>query len=848
MTINAVRLRTKMSGFEHPKTKMQALRPYKYDGIRLLYAPLVQPIDPLAMIKNYFKIALRNLVKHKSFSFINIIGVAIGLACFLLLTLYVKDELSYDRHNVNADRIYRLSRTFLSKDGTESLRLGHAAPPFGPLIRQDFPEIEQVVRLLETDAMVRYGEHIFNEENIYAAEDNVFKVFSFNVLQGNPANALVNPFSIMFSRPMAEKYFGKENPIGKIVRVDNEFDYTVTGVYEPFPSQASFHPNFLISFSTLADDRVYGAENLRSNWGNNSFSTFLLLAKNYDPEKLVKAFPAFQNKHIDPKASTWSVLNLMKLTDIHLHSHLDSEMEANGDIQYVYLFSAIAIFILLIACINYMNLATARSAKRAKEVGMRKVVGAVRSQLINQFLSESILLVCISLVLAFVIVAICLPFLNDFTQKQLTANSLLTPSFIAIVISITLFTGLVAGSYPAFFLTSFQPTSVLKGKIASALKNGRLRQTLVVAQFAIAVVLIISTAVVYSQMKYIQNYKLGYSKDQVILLSPPSDSTTNFEAISQELKQNSNIIEVGRSSRIPSIRLLDSWEAYVMKGDSMTPSDINIKSLSVDEDFIPAYKIEMAAGRNFSKNFGTDKTEGFILNETAVRMLGWKNAKDAIGNRFGYGNVRGQIIGVTKDYHFESLHQKVAPIVMFMQTGNRRWLSVQIAGGDIKNSVDHMKKVWESRFPDKPFYYEFLDERFGRLYAREQTQQLLFGIFAGIAIFISCLGLLGLSMFMAELRVKEIGVRKVLGASIPSLVVLLSNDFLKLVVIAIIIASPIAWYGMHNWLENFAYHTNISIWIFVGAGFLSAGIALLTISFQSIKAALRNPINALKSE
>jgi len=810
---------------------------------------VIHPIDLLAMIKNYFKIAFRNLIKHKAFSFINIIGVAIGLACFLLLTLYVKDEISYDRHHVNADRIYRLSRTFLSKDGTESLRLSHAAPPFGSLIRQDFPEIEQVVRLLETDAMVRYKEHVFNEENMYAAEENIFKVFTIDVVQGNPANALVNPFSIMFSKPMAEKYFGNENPLGKTIRLDNALDYTVTGVYEQFPSQASFHPNFLISFSTLADDRVYGAENLRNNWGNNSFSTFLLLPKNYDPEKLVKAFPAFQNKHIDPKASTWSVLSLMKLTDIHLYSHQDSEMEANGDIQYVYLFSAIALFILLIACINYMNLATARSAKRAKEVGMRKVVGAVRSQLINQFLSESILLVCISLLLAMVIVTICLPYLNDFTQKQLSVNALLSPSFIAIVVSITLFTGIVAGSYPAFFLTSFQPTSVLKGKIASALKNGRLRQTLVVAQFAIAVVLMISTAVVYSQMKYIQDYKLGYSKDQVILLSPPSDSTTNYEVISQELKENSAILEVGRSSRIPSGRLLDSWEAYVMKGDSMAPSDISIKSLSVDEDFIPTYKIEMAAGRNFSKTFGTDKTEGFILNETATRLLGWKNPKDAVGNRFGYGNVRGQIVGVTKDYHFESLHQKVAPVVMFMQEGNnRRWLSLQIAGGDLKSAIAHVKKVWESRFPDKPFTYEFLDERFGRLYAREQTQQLLFGIFAGIAIFISCLGLLGLSMFMAELRVKEIGVRKVLGASVPSLVVLLSNDFLKLVCIAILIASPVAWYGMHNWLESFAYHTNISVWIFIGSGILSAGIALITISFQSIKAALRNPVKALKSE
>lgn len=799
------------------------------------------------MIRNYIKIAFRNLLKHKSFSFINIIGVAIGLACFLLLTIYVKDELSYDRHNTNADRIYRLSRTFLSKDGTESLRLGHAAPPFGPLIKQDFPQVEEVTRMLETDAIVRYGEHLFNEENLYAAEANLFKVFTFDVIQGNPASALVNPFSIMFSRPMAEKYFGKENPLGKTVRLDNLLDYTVTGVYEPLPAQATFHPNFLISFSTLNDNRVYGAEGLQTNWGNNSFSTFLLLPKNYDPAKLVSAFPSFQNRHIDSNASTYSVLNLMKLSDIHLHSHMDSEMEANGDIQYVYLFSAIAIFILLIACINYMNLATARSAKRAKEVGMRKVVGAMRSQLINQFLSESILLVCISLMLGMLIVAFCLPFLNEFTQKQLTLSALADPVFIVVLISITLFTGLVAGSYPAFFLTSFQPTSVLKGKIASALKNGKLRQTLVVAQFSIAVVLIISTAVVYSQMKYIQNYKLGYSKDQVILLQAAGDSATNYEAISQQLKENSGITEVGRSSRIPSGRLLDSWGAYVMKGDSMAPTDISIKSLAVDEDFIPTYKIKMAAGRNFSKQHPTDKAEGFVLNATAARLLGWKNPQEAVGNRFGYGDIRGQIIGITEDYHFESLHQKVAPIVMFMH-GNMRWISVQVSGGDITGSIAHIKKVWESRFPGKPFVYEFLDERFGRLYAREQTQQLLFGVFAGIAIFISCLGLLGLSMFMAELRVKEIGVRKVLGASVSNLVVLLSNDFLKLVLIAIVIASPIAWYGMHRWLQEFAYHTEISAWIFIAAGALSAGIAMLTISFQSIKAALKNPIASLKSE
>jgi putative ABC transport system permease protein len=804
------------------------------------------------MIKNYLKIAFRNLVKHKVFGLINIVGVAIGLACFLLLSLYVRDELSYDRYHENADRIYRVSRTFLSKDGTESLRLGHAAPPFGPLIKQDFPEVEESVRLLESGWLVRYGDKVFDEENAFLAESNLFKVFTFDVISGNPDKALENPLSIMFSRPMAEKYFGKEDPLGKTVRIDNQLDLTVTGVFEPLPAQSHFHPDFLVSFSTLNDDRIYGAERLRTNWGNNSFSTFLLLKEGADPQKIEKGFPAFQDRHIpvyqEMKPSQYSVLNLMKLTDIHLHSQLDSEIEPNGDIQYVYLFSAIALFILLIACINYMNLATARSASRAKEVGMRKVVGAQRQQLINQFLSESLLLVGLSVVIALLLVVLCLPVLNEFTQKQLSFRVLLDPVFLFILISVTLLTGFVAGSYPAFFLTSFQPTSVLKGKIASALRNGRLRQTLVVAQFAIAVALIISTVVVYSQMRYIQNYKLGFSKDQVVLLRMVEDTVTDYETVKQELRQNSSIVEVGRSSRIPSGRLLDSWDAYVMKGDSMAPTDITIKALAVDHEYLPAYEIGLAAGRNFSREYGTDDSTGFILNETAVKLLGWQDPAQAVGQGFGYGRDRGQIIGVTKDYHFESLHQTVAPIVMFLEPRRLNWLSVRISGANIQQSLAHIESVWKSHFPERPYSYEFLDQRFGQLYAREQTQQLLFGIFAGIAIFISCLGLLGLSMFMAEIRTREIGVRKVLGASVGSVVTLLSKDFIKLVLIAILIASPIAWYAMSQWLEDFAYRTDIPWGVFVLAGVAAILIALATISFQSIRAALMNPVKSLRSE
>ncbi len=802
------------------------------------------------MLRNYLKIALRNLRKYKAFSFINIVGVAVGLACFLLIALYVADELGYDRHNEHADRLYRVTRTFLSPDGTPSLRLAQAAPPFGPLIKEDFPEAEQVVRTLDVNGLVRYGERVFNERDLYFAEKALFETLTFKVLNGNPDKALENPFSILFSRPMAEKYFGKENPVGKVIRYDNQYDFTVTGVFEPLPAQAHFHPSFLLSFSTLNDPRVYGAEGLRTNWSNNSFNTYLLLAKGADPARTEAAFPAFQNKHVPSDegtpASKWSQLTLQKLTDIHLHSRTDSELEPTSDILHVYLFSAIGLFILLIACINYMNLATARSANRAKEVGMRKVVGALREQLVSQFLSESFLLVGLALVIAVGLVLLGLPLLNDFTGKQLAFSRVLDPVFLTVLLLVTAFTGLVAGSYPAFFLTSFRPIAVLKGQVASALRHGRLRQGLVVTQFAIAIALLISTAVVYNQMRYIQDYRLGYQKDRVLLLPDLGDTTTNYQTLRQELLQTGVVSELGRSSRIPSGRLLDSQNAFAPKGDSMAPVSINLRGLGVDYGFLPTYQIGLAAGRNFSRAFSTD-TSNTILNETAVRLLGW-TPQEAIGKPFRYGNRNGQIVGVTKDYHFESLHQQLSAIALVMEPGQLNWLSLHVAGGNLPAAVSRIEKVWKKFFPDRPYDYQFLDERFDRLYTRERTQQTLFSIFAGVAVLISCLGLFGLSMFMAEQRTKEIGIRKVLGASEWSLVTLFSKDFLKLVFVALLIASPLAWYAMSQWLNGFAFRTEIHWWIFALAGGLTVGIALLTVSFQSVKAALMNPVKSLKTE
>jgi len=606
------------------------------------------------------------------------------------------------------------------------------------------------------------------------------------------------------------------------------------------------HPDFLISFATLNDDNSYGAEQLRTNWGNNAFSTFLLLPEGYNPQRLADAFPDFQNKHMGENTSKYSVLHLMKLTDIHLHSHTDSEIEPTSDIRYVYFFAAIALFILVIACINYMNLTTARSAKRAKEVGMRKVVGAQRGQLIRQFLAESLLYTVIALLVSVVLMAITLPLLNDLSGKSLSFTDLLTPVFLGILLAVVLFTALVSGSYPAFFLTAFQPIKVFRGKVATDVKKGVLQQLLVTVQFAIAVLLIICTTVVYHQMRHVQEFKLGYSKEQMVLLPATGDSVA-YESVRQQLIQYPGIADVARSSRIPTGRLLDGQTAYVMRGCELAPIGAMIKGLAIDEQFIPTYQIELVAGRNLSREYPSDRTDAFILNESATNMLGWDNPADAIGKAFAYGSRKGQIIGVTKDFHFESLHQQVIPLAMGMD-GGYGWWSIRMSEGDIKTTLAHLESIWKARFPDNPFRYEFLDDRFGALYEKEQTQQVLFGIFAGIAIFISCLGLLGLSMYMAELRVKEIGIRKVLGASVSGIVQLLSKDFLKLVLIAIVIAAPVAWWIMNAWLDDFAYRIAIQWWMFAVAGLAAVVIALATVSWQAIKAAMANPVDSLRNE
>ena len=810
------------------------------------------------MFRNHFKTAWRNLMKYKFISFINLFGLTIGLTCCLLILTYILNELSYDKYNKNADNIYRVTRTFYNGNGEATLKLSTVSPPFGYYFPTDFPEIQKMTRLLNYGTVpLRYKDKLINEQNVYFADENLFDVFTVDVVKGNPKTLLNDPFSVMLSEETAKKYFGNEDPVNKVIRANNQFDIKVSGVFRAFPSNAHMHPNMLVSFNTLRDSAVYGEEGLRTNWGNNSFFTYLLLPPHYNIESMKAKFPAFLDKHMEGqygpnKPSKFTTLDLQKLTDIHLYSHTDYEAEPNGDIKRVYVFSAIALFVLLIACINYMNLSTARSALRAREIGIRKVVGARRKGLVFQFLSESILLTWAAIIIAFVLLYLTLPWLNKVSGQQLSVSILLKWQVLVPLFASPFVVGFISGIYPALFMSSLQPVQTLKGLFKVGGTNISFRKVLVVAQFAISIILIITTVIVFQQLHYMQNASLGYDKEHIVTMPYNPQLNEQYESFRNTLLQNPVVKDVGRSSRIPTGRLLDGMGAQAPGSDSMVPVKADIRFVATDYDFIPTYGISMAAGRNFSRTYGTD-TAGFVLNEAAAKAVGWKSPQEAVGKDFVYGGNKGRIIGVMKDFHFESLHQTIAPIIFIMPAPapNQSFynaISIKISGQNIPSALATIKQTWQRYLPELPYQYTFLDENFATLYESEQRQETIFTTFACIAIFIACLGLFGLSAFAISQRVKEIGVRKVLGANTTTIVTLLSKEFLKLVVIAAIIAFPVAWFAMHNWLQDFAYRIHIQWWVFVIAGIAALFIALATVSFQAIKAALANPVKSLRTE
>ena len=806
------------------------------------------------MIRNYLKIAWRNLTKYKFISFINLFGLTVGLTCCLLILTYIINEVSYDQYK-QSKNMYRVERTFLNpQDKTVNLRLSSIAPPFGRLLANDFKEIKKITQVLQNGPTpFKYDEKLFSENNSFFADGAMLDLFDVKLTKGNAAKALDEPFSVLLTEETAKKYFGNDEPLNKVVRVNSQFDLKVTGVYKSFPTNSHLHPDILISFPTLMDSAVYGKQNFVDNFGNNAFFTYILLPGNYDPQKLEAQFSAFQNRHIDEgdgkfKPADWSQLNLRKVTDIHLYSHKDDEIEENGDIKRVYIFSAIALFILLIACINYMNLSTARSVLRGREIGIRKVVGARRKELIGQFLSESVFLCWIATIIAFLITWLTLPFLNKLSGQNLSVDNLLKWQIVLSLILVPFVVGLISGIYPAVFLSSFQPVKTLKGVFKVGGSSISFRKVLVVLQFSISIILIICTAVVFQQLRYMQSKSLGFNKDHIVTLSYNGNLTPKYESFRSELLSNPNVKSITRSSRIPTGRLLDAMGSRINRGDSLSPTQADIKFIVADEDYLSTYGVKVLAGRNFSRSYGMD-TSAFLINEAAVKILGLKSPEDAIGKQFQYGGNKGQLVGVFNDFHFESMHQRILPLVMFIpkNLGKFGRLSVKISG-NIPAALAHLENTWKKFSPEIPFEYTFLDQRFERLYESEQRQRSIFTIFACIAIFVACLGLFGLSAFAISQRVKEIGIRKVLGANVNSIVTLLSKDFLKLVGIAAIIAFPVAWYAMSRWLEDFAYRIQIPVWIFLVAGIIAAAVAFFTIGLQALKAATTNPVKNLRTE
>ncbi|MDB4901473.1 MAG: FtsX-like permease family protein [Mucilaginibacter sp.] len=809
------------------------------------------------MIKNYLRSAIRNVKRHPFISFINIFGLTVGLTCCLLILAYIVNERSYDKFNKNANDIYRVTRIFYSGPNVESLHLSSIAPPFGPLLQSAFPDIKKMTRVLPNGVTpFRYKDKLFNENNAFLADENFFDFFSLPVLKGDRHKGLSEPYTVMMTEAIAKKYFGDSDPMNKTVLLDNnKHEFRVTGIFSPFPANSHMHPEILMSFNTLKDPAIYGEKQLQTNFGNNSFYTYLLFPKNYYIERVKAQLPDFLDKYVhlsgmpgNIKTHQATKLTLQKLTDIHLHSHLDDEVEENGDIKRVYIFSAIALFILLIACINYMNLSTARSALRAKEIGIRKVVGAERKEIISQFLSESVLITWVAMILAMILTSLLLPLINKLSGQDLSVNSLLHWQILLPVLALPFIIGLISGIYPAIFMSSFIPVKVLKGVLKVGSGNISFRKVLVVLQFSISIILIVATTVVYQQLQYLQNKDLGFSKDHVLTMQYTRLLNTQYDAFKADVLKNGAVKELGRSSRIPSGRLLDDQDAKVLEGGSMQPIKVDLKFITADYGFIPTYGMQMAAGRNFSKAVSTD-TNNYIINEAAVRMLGWKTPQNALDKDLAYGGIKGKVIGVVKDFHFESLHQAIIPLLFQLPSqGYYGRLSIKISGRNVQSAINTIQSTWQRYLPETPFDFTFLDTKFEQLYRSEQQQGNLFTIFSFIAIFIACLGLFGLSAFTITQRVKEIGVRKVLGASVPQIVIELSKDFLKLVLIATIIAFPIAWYSMSKWLHDFAFRINISWWIFVIAGVLALLIAFATISFQSIKAALANPVKSLRSE
>ena len=786
------------------------------------------------MIINYLKITFRNIKRHKGYSFINIAGLAIGMAICILILLWIQDELNYDRFHENADNICRVNMN----DQNYGVVWPVVSIPVGPALKQEFPEVLDSVRVSDFSGLVTWEEKKSDEIGAYV-DPSFFEIFSFPFVKGDPKTALSAPSSIVITQEMANKFFSNEDPLGKNLKLNNTLDFAVTGVIKDMPQNSHIHFDFLAPFEIFEK-----RDGDSTNWGRFQIYTYVMLQDDTPFNEFEDKIAGLLQEH---NVREGPKLGLEPLTSIHLYA-----VDGGGDMRYVYVFSIIAVFILVIACINFMNLTTARSSTRAKEIGMRKVTGAQRADLIKQFMGESVLMSLIALTFSVVLVILFLPAFNNLADKTLVLNPQGNWSLILGFVGIVLFTGLLAGSYPALFLSSFKPVNILSGSLIPTSKRTKktvFRKALVVLQFSISVFLIISTFVIFKQLHFIRNRNLGYQKEHIVTIPLRGNAGQQYEAFKSELSRDSRVSHVAATSEVPVLiyylHIGYDWEGKDPKKES------RMNELLVDYDFIETMNMSIAQGRGFSREYATDASEAYIINEAAVQAM---DIESPVGKRFSApthdGMREGTIIGVVKDFHFRPLHDEIDPLVMFIVPEKFNFFCIRVKSGisDLPGTIGYIKSVWNKFTPNFPFKYNFLDSTFDKLYRSEQKTGSVFGYFTFLAIFISCLGLFGLASQMTEMRTKEIGIRKVFGASVSGITLLLSKDFMKWVVVANVIAWPTAYFAMNKWLQNFAYRTSIGIEIFILSGILAFVIALITVSFQSIRAAVADPVNSLRYE
>src|SRR5258706_1404378 len=802
------------------------------------------------MLKSYVTSSFRHLINNKTYTILNAIGLSVGLACFTLIGLWVKDELSYDRFHPKADRIYRVGGIFTDESGKFDQAV--TPPPLAQALVNDFPEVEEAVRLDMNDATVRLGDKQFIEDDIVLTDPSFFRMFGFALKAGDPRTALNDPYAIILSESMAKKYFGHDDPVGQLItlfRYDPDGlgkEYKITGVIEDCPSNSQFHYNFLVSFKTL---EVYDPEVLQEyGWYNNSFYTYLLLKSGQSPPQLQSKFPRFLAKYMGVHNKEWKVgyaYFLQPLTSIHLQSHLRYEIRETSSIGYVVIFATIGVMVLLLASINYVNLSTAFSSNRFKEVAMRKVMGAMQQQLLGQYLTESWLLALSSLALAFAWIELSRPLFESLTGKPVVG--LYTPSTLILLIGIATLVGLFSGLYPSLLLSSFQPVSILKGQLKAGTSGVWLRKSLVVIQYSITIILVSGILVVQLQLKFIQSKDLGFDADKLLILgvNGSREVINGYDAFANDLLSRSHVSGITRSNTTLAGGLGNS----VVVMENVTGKKVNAPfyRIRLDHAYLDVYKMNLLAGRFFSKDISSDSTKAFIVNEATVKTYGYLDAADAVGKSFSFGGNDGMIIGVVKDFHYNSLQYKVEPTCMFLLRNGFSRITVRFSDG-IEESVAIATDTWKKHFPNSVLDFEFAVDALNSQYRSELRFSKVFIVFSAISLAIACLGLFALVSYTVESRTKEIGIRKVLGASVSGILGMLSREFILLIVVATFIAVPVGYYFMRRWLLEFAYRIDLSPSVFLIAGLLVLFIAWLTVSLRTIKAAMSNPMESLRTE